>query len=540
MSIFEVRDRDLLGRIGRLETKSGVVETPLFLPVINPAKQMVPAKDMKEVFGSEALITNAYIMKKQFGNEPAEKGVHGFLEFPGVVMTDSGAYQILAYGQVETTPEEIVKYQEEIDSDIATILDLPTGWKVSEDHARYTVHETVKRARMLEGVKEREEIAWVGPVQGGRYLDLVMLSAREMGKLPFQIYALGSPTPVMEQYLFDLLVDMIFAAKMNLPPDRPLHLFGAGHPFMFSLAVALGCDLFDSAAYSIYARQNRYMTEYGTIRLNGLEYLPCSCPICAKSDLKGFLDMANKEREEKLARHNLYVCFSEMRRIKQAVNEGRLWEYLEMRAHGHPSLFQALERLRKYSHYVEQHSPVSKLSGMFFFGSVGLSRPEVTRHRKRLFERYSPPEEAKTLLLLPSSRMELYRRKRMHRKLLNELYTKVGEQAGEIHVCMYSAPFGVTPIELEDVYPFSQCEVADLPDAGTLSYVADQVREYVNRMSYERIVVVSNVNTWEESVADACVQASSAKNMPCNVLRLERGLNKDLLIDLVATIRDTG
>jgi 7-cyano-7-deazaguanine tRNA-ribosyltransferase len=58
----------------------------------------------------------------------------------------------------------------------------------------------------------------------------------------------------MEQYLFDILVDMIIAAKMNLPPERPLHLFGAGHPFMFALAVALGCDLFDSAAYAIYAR----------------------------------------------------------------------------------------------------------------------------------------------------------------------------------------------------------------------------------------------------------------------------------------------
>ncbi|NIM45993.1 MAG: tRNA-guanine transglycosylase, partial [Nitrososphaeria archaeon] len=62
--------------------------------------------------------------------------------------------------------------------------------------------------------------------------------------------------------LFDLLVDMILTSKMNLPPNRPLHLFGAGHPLMFSLAVAMGCDLFDSAAYSIYAKENRYMTEY--------------------------------------------------------------------------------------------------------------------------------------------------------------------------------------------------------------------------------------------------------------------------------------
>ena len=150
-----------------------------------------------------------------------------------------------------------------IDTDIATILDIPTGWDVTKGYARYTVKETLKRAKALKKMVTRNDLLWVGPVQGGQYLDLVAKSAKEMGKLPFQVHALGSPTPVMEQYKFDVLVDMIITAKMNLPPDRPLHLFGAGHPFMFSLAVALGCDLFDSAAYALFARQDRYLTESG-------------------------------------------------------------------------------------------------------------------------------------------------------------------------------------------------------------------------------------------------------------------------------------
>ena len=50
----------------------------------------------------------------------------------------------------------------------------------------------------------------------------------------------------MQQYRFETLVDMIMAAKLHLPPDKPLHLFGAGHPMMFAFAVALGCDMFDS------------------------------------------------------------------------------------------------------------------------------------------------------------------------------------------------------------------------------------------------------------------------------------------------------
>lgn len=294
---FEVREKNLLARIGRLRTKSGIVETPLLFPVVNPVVQPVPPKRIQADFGFEALITNAYILKKRYQNQPTQQGLHKFLDYDGVVMTDSGAYQILVYGDIEVSPYEIVQYQEVIGSDIATILDIPTGWNVTEQHARQTVNETLKRGRHFFRQKTRDDVLWVGPVQGGRYLNLVAHSARQMSKLPFQIHALGSPTEVMERYRFDVLVDMIMTAKMNLPPDRPLHLFGAGHPFMFSLAVALGCDLFDSAAYSIYAKEDRYMTENGTHRLNELEYFPCTCPRCTRTTPKQVKELLEKERE---------------------------------------------------------------------------------------------------------------------------------------------------------------------------------------------------------------------------------------------------
>ncbi|RLI12393.1 tRNA-guanine(15) transglycosylase, partial [Candidatus Bathyarchaeota archaeon] len=95
---FEVRNRDLLARIGRIKTKSGTVETPSFLPVINMAKQIVTPKELWEEFGCKILITNAYIVKKQKAETAIEMGIHRFLDFPGVIMTDSGAYQILEYG----------------------------------------------------------------------------------------------------------------------------------------------------------------------------------------------------------------------------------------------------------------------------------------------------------------------------------------------------------------------------------------------------------------------------------------------------------
>ncbi|MEM3823594.1 MAG: tRNA guanosine(15) transglycosylase TgtA, partial [Candidatus Bathyarchaeia archaeon] len=364
---FEVKEKDLLARIGKLKTKSGAVETPLLFPVINPVIQPIPPRKLQEDFDCEALITNAYILKKRFKNQPVKEGLHKFLDYDKVIMTDSGAYQILIYGDIEITPTEIVHYQESINTDIATILDWPTGWKVSRTHAEQTVNETLKRARELFKIKSRDDILWVGPVQGGKFLDLIAKSAVDMGKLSFQIYALGSPTEVMESYHFDVLVDMILTAKANLPIEKPLHLFGAGHPLIFALAVALGCDLFDSAAYAIYARENRYMTECGTVRLNELEYFPCICPKCSKTSPKEVIEMPQKERQVFLAEHNLYVCLAELKRIKQAIRDGRLWEHMELRAHGHPALLQALKRLKKYEDFIEKHSPSIKKSGIFFF-----------------------------------------------------------------------------------------------------------------------------------------------------------------------------
>ncbi len=516
---FEIRDRDLLARIGRLKTKSGVIETPVFLPVINPVKEIVTPRDLWGDFGCRSLITNAYITKKHFGEEARERGIHEILGFPGVVMTDSGAYQILAYGNVEVTNEEIIRYQEEIDTDIATILDVPTGWDVTLEHAEYTVRETLRRARELERLKTRVDIAWVGPIQGGCYIDLVALSAREMGKLQFDIHALGSPTPLMEQYLFSRLVNMILAAKMNIPVNRPLHLFGAGHPLMFSLAVALGCDLFDSAAYSLFAREGRYLTDYGTMRLKDLDYLPCSCPVCTKREPKELKEMSRDERERELSRHNLYVCFTEIKRIKQAIAEGRLWEYLEMKAHSHPSLLQALRELQKYSGYIEKNSPYTKRRGLFFFSSVGLARPEVIRHAERLKKRYTPPKWAEILLLVPDSETKDIRKRRRLKKVVSTACRKLSLDPNVLHVCFYAPPFGVIPAELAETYPLYQYECAYPPDGDTLNHLIEEIMEYIASTPYKTVVILGR-DLWSRTVAEICVEKASEWKVKAKVLSL--------------------
>jgi 7-cyano-7-deazaguanine tRNA-ribosyltransferase len=520
---FEVKEKDLLARIGRLRTKSGTVETPLLFPVVNLSMQLISPRRIREEFGFDALITNAYILKKRFNKKLTRNGLHRLLGFDGLVMTDSGAYQILVYGDIETSPEEIVEYQERIGPDIATILDIPTGWKVTENHARQTVEETIRRARQLFALKTRDDILWVGPVQGGRYLNLVTESAREMGKLPFHIHALGSPTEVMKRYRFDVLVDMIMTAKMNLPIDRPLHLFGAGHPFMFTLAVALGCDFFDSAAYALYAKEGRYMTETGTRRLSELEYFPCSCPRCARTAPSRVSKLPSTEAQSFLAEHNLYVCNGEMKRIKQAIKDGRLWEHLEMQAHNHPALLQAVKRLKKYEDYVEKHDPCAKKSGLFFFSSLGLMRPEIVRYRRKLKERYTVHKQAKVLLLVPQTQTKPFHKSRAFVGLADQLSAIRGSPP-RFHICFYASPFGVVPSELDEVYPLSQHETALPPDRETLAYVADQVADFVSRTDYETVVLLNDSENWRGLVASACRKACAKKSVTFRCVNVKRGL----------------
>jgi 7-cyano-7-deazaguanine tRNA-ribosyltransferase len=475
---FEVVAKDILGRIGRLHTKRGTVETPVLLPVVNPLLQPIPAKEMKESFGCTAIIANAYLLKKNFGDRVSDRGIHDFLDFDHIVVTDSGAYQILVYGGVEASQEEIIAYQESIDTDIGVILDIPTGGESTREKAEYSVTETLRRAKAAQDTITRRDILWVGPIQGGNHLDLVVRSAKEMGKLSFPIHALGSPTQVMERYNFDYLVDMTIEAKRNLPIERPLHLFGAGHPFMFALAVAMGCDIFDSAAYAIYAREGKYMTEYGTERLSGLKYLPCTCSVCSRYTSMELASLEPEERTRALARHNLGACFSEIRRIKQAIREGRLWELLEIRAHSHPSLYQALKALGKYGNLLEENAPVIHSRGLFYFGSTGLARPEIVRHRLKMAAWSTRP--APVLVMLPDPGSRPFHRSRELRRVRSVLRRRLGERARCLAFCVYAPPFGVTPLELDETYPLSQYEASSPLDAETRDYVAGEAARYLN------------------------------------------------------------
>ncbi|HDJ89164.1 MAG TPA: tRNA guanosine(15) transglycosylase TgtA, partial [Thermoprotei archaeon] len=259
MSIFEIKEKDLLGRIGSLKTKHGTIETPAIAPVIHPIKNIIDPLTIVEKIGFNLVMTNSYIIWRRYGEVAVEIGLHNMLGIDKPIMTDSGAYQLMTYGKVEVSPKEILEYQVNLGSDIGVILDIPTRYQSPYDEVKREVDETIRRAKEAITL-DREDMLLVGPVQGGKYTNLVAYSARQISTLDFDIYAIGGPTQIMENYLYDELVTLVMTAKMNLPICKPIHLFGAGNPIMIPLAVAMGMDLFDSASYILYAQKKRYMT----------------------------------------------------------------------------------------------------------------------------------------------------------------------------------------------------------------------------------------------------------------------------------------
>lgn len=439
-AIFEILDKDAGGRIGKLRTPHGIVETPTVMPVINPNIQLISPKEMRS-FGAEILITNSYIIyrKEELRSVALEKGLHRLIGFDGPIMTDSGSFQLSVYGSVEVTNEEILGFQEKIGSDIIVPLDIPTPPDV---HFKRAEEELAITAERLEAARKfiRSEQLLAGPVQGSTYPELREKAASHLRDLNFEVYPLGAVVPLMESYRYAELVDVIAASKKGLSPTSPVHLFGAGHPMMFALAVALGCDLFDSAAYALYAKDGRYITANGTYHLEKLNYLPCSCPVCSGHTAEELKKAKNKA--ELLGRHNLYATFAEIRLIKQSIKEGKLLELVEQRCRAHPKLLDGLKRLYTHSAWLEKFDPATK--GTYFYcGPESASRPEVLRFGKRL-ERFSIEGSA----IIRTSPVK-------------------GEKDYD-RVLTFKAPFGAFPVEMEEVYPFN-AEVPKFPDYEALS-----------------------------------------------------------------------
>jgi 7-cyano-7-deazaguanine tRNA-ribosyltransferase len=229
------------------------------------------------------------------------------------------------------------------------------------------------------------------PVQGSTFPDLREEAGRHASATDLDVFPVGAMVPLLNSYRYAEVVEAVRAAKRGLDPDAPVHLFGAGHPMMLALAVAAGCDLFDSAAYALMARDGRYLTVSGTEHLEEMEYFPCSCPVCAEHTPAELRELdggsgdgdADRSAEVLLAEHNLHVTFEELRRVKAAIRSGNLLQLVDRRARGHPAMLDGLRTLLDHADELEETDPVSK-DAFFYTSHESARRPEVRRHHDRL------------------------------------------------------------------------------------------------------------------------------------------------------------
>src|SRR5699024_11069848 len=110
---------------------------------------------------------------------------------------------------------------------------------------------------------------------------------------------------------------------------------------------------------------------------------PVVCPVCVGSPPAAPRALADDERETRLAEHNLYVSFGELRRIKQAIRRGNLLELVEARARGHPAMLDGYRALLDHADQLENSDPISK-DAFFYLSAESARRPEVRRHHDRL------------------------------------------------------------------------------------------------------------------------------------------------------------
>jgi len=490
--LFEITNTDLLARKGIIHTSKGDIRTPCFVPVVHPepSKNLVDVQAFQDKFMVDFIITSSYILRKRFENKITD--LHKLTNFSGPIMTDSGAYQSLLYGEIELTPKNVIEFQEFIGSDFGVPLDIPISINDSYHEAKAKVDKTIERSRDISSLISDTTTKWVAPIQGGKFIDLVKKSAQELGHLEiFDMFAIGSVVEIMNNYMYDTLLEIILTAKQYLDPKKPIHLFGAGHPSIFPFIVAAGCDSFDSAAYALYAHENRYLTNTQTFLLDDLDEFPCNCPICSSTtsnDLKG---LKKNERIKLLATHNLYVCQTEIMNIRRAISSGTLWNLLESRSRAHPNLRKGFNILIKHSDLLLSNSPSTKKKGLFFVSDSDLERPEVLLHKKRLSElKLNKRKKLIVLSILNTEITELY-----------DLFSKLKDIIKNNEVLnrnyefwILNDYFGIIPLEISDVYPLSQSVSVTTLSKDQLSKNLIHHLEFITKLKFREIIFLGEIN----------------------------------------------
>jgi 7-cyano-7-deazaguanine tRNA-ribosyltransferase len=176
-----------------------------------------------------------------------------------------------------------------------------------------------------------------------------------------------------------------------------------------------------------------------------MTYLPCQCPVCSSHTLKELRDMQKDQRMIEVAKHNLHVLKAEVDMTKQAIMDGRLWEYVMQKARAHPKLLEAVQLLGGAEFdFIADGTPLFKEKAIFFFDPVDQHRPEARRFRQAV-SRFTTAK--KKLVMFPEGEV--------HPFYATRGFKALAKKFPDAQIATYNPYLGIIPAETSDVFPAS-------------------------------------------------------------------------------------
>jgi queuine tRNA-ribosyltransferase len=355
---FELLAQDGAARRGRLEFARGSVQTPAFMPVgtYGTVKAMTP-EDLEQI-GAEIILGNTFHLYLRPGLEviEAHEGLHDFMHWQRPILTDSGGFQVFSLAEMRKlteqgvsfrspidgaevflSPEESMRIQRVLRSDIAMSFDECTAYPATEEQARASMELSMRWAErgFREYYRDEPPGTLFGIVQGGVHVALRLGSLEALEKIGFAGLAVGGlavgETQAEREHILQGLVP-------HMPPQKPRYLMGVGRPEDILEAVRRGIDMFDCVMPTRHARNAHLFTRNGVVNIRNAVHQKdtgpveagCECYTCrnySRSYLR-HLDKCGEILGSHLNTvHNLFFYERLMSEIRGAIEAGRLESY---------------------------------------------------------------------------------------------------------------------------------------------------------------------------------------------------------------------
>lgn len=357
---FEQLASDGAARRGRITTRHGVIETPVFMPVgtVGAVKGMTPTA--LEEIGAQIILGNTFHLWLRPGLDVIDRfgGLHGFNGWHKPILTDSGGFQVFSLGAMRKiseegvrfsspvngeklmlSPEESMRIQTHLNSDIVMVFDECTPYEI--DGRAATREEAGESMRMsLRWAKRSRDAfdalenpnALFGIVQGGMFEDLRDESLAGLTAIGFDGYAIGGLSVGEPK---DDMMRILAHTAPRLPADKPRYLMGVGTPEDLVAAVNDGMDMFDCVMPTRNARNGWLFTRFGDLKLRNARYKDdtrsidpdCGCHACQHFS-RAYIHHLQKVNEmlgaSLATTHNLYYYQELMAGLRGAIEQGDL------------------------------------------------------------------------------------------------------------------------------------------------------------------------------------------------------------------------